>query len=294
MDGTKDPGRLAVVGCGLVGGSIARGAQAAGYDVSVFDPDVDHHAVRAFGLRPSSSLADAVEGCPLVVLAVPLSAHHQVTAELASLLEPPVTVTDVASVKGPVADSAGLFTPGVHLVPGHPMSGHTRAGLTASDPELFDGAPWVVCPGAGTPRASVSRTVALAQALGASPVVEMSPADHDRAVAAVSHLVQATASSLAAVVADVESAHPGTVLLAGDGFRHATRVADSPLGWWPEVFEANREHLVPVVRALSGQLAVLADAVESGDRSVVADLFGRAHQARSTLDDPGPVCHQPF
>jgi prephenate dehydrogenase len=227
---------VAVIGLGLIGGSLLRALAAHGHHVTGYDhgPHTREAArglAKAAGFPPSAdpqtrtipikggwqvaeSVTEAVAGTELVVLAVPLPAVPEVLSELTGY---PGLITDVTSVKGPVRD----LLAGHRFVGGHPMAGKESSGFAASDPHLFDGCAWVLClEPDGTVLADWLTLAGLGTALGAR-VVPVTAAEHDRTVAAVSHVPHLLAAALSSVLAG----NPLAGTLAAGSFRDGTRVA---------------------------------------------------------------------
>jgi prephenate dehydrogenase len=253
------PVRAAVLGLGLIGGSLLRALARDGHDVYGYDLDPATRAMaRTAAARARSgarwqvtgSVRDAVGGAELVVLAVPLPAVGPVLDELATLGYAGL-VTDVTSVKEParglVEQRAGEL---VGYVGGHPMAGRETSGFAAADADLFRDCGWVLCLEPGETRLSDWLTVAeLVTALGAR-VVPTTAAEHDRAVAAVSHVPHLLAAALAAATA----ADPLALTLGAGSFRDGTRVAASPPALTAAMCGGNAD---PVAAALDGVLELL-------------------------------------
>jgi prephenate dehydrogenase len=236
---------VAVVGLGLVGGSIARGLTRAGWRVLGVDRAGPLRAARAAGAIAEAhrSPLEAARQAGLVVLAAPPRANLALLRRMARLRPAPV-VTDVGSVKGAICAEAGrLGLAG--FVGGHPMAGAERAGFAASRPDLFRGRPWVLVHEEAA-RGAARRVRALVRALGGR-VVRLGAADHDRAVAFVSHLPQLVSWALlrAAVEDPVARRH---LQVAGPGFADMTRLAASPRRLWDDILAQNRPQ---VARALA-------------------------------------------
>jgi prephenate dehydrogenase len=206
---------VGVVGLGQLGGSLAAALVAAGRPVVGWDVDpAARAAAEARGVRVGTGLAG------VVVLAVPLPAMATALDDLA--VAPDATITDVGSVKGPVlASVGGAF--GGRFVGGHPMCGTERSGPEAVDPALFAGARWAVCLERDTELPRWLRVAEVALAVGAE-VVPVTAAEHDDAVAAISHVPHLLAAALAAAAAE---AGPLALNLAAGSFRDGTRVAGS-------------------------------------------------------------------
>jgi prephenate dehydrogenase len=161
----------------------------------------------------------------------------------------------------------------------HPIAGRERGGPGAAQPELFDGATWVVCPVERTADRAVEATRALAERCGARTVV-VDPATHDRVLAAVSHAPQLVASALAGRLVE---AGPHGASLAGQGFRDTTRLADSDPSLWASIAGSNALPVAAELRALAAALSEVAEGLEAGDPSRVADVVAAGQAARATL-----------
>ncbi len=206
---------VGVVGLGQLGGSLAAALAAAGRPVAGWDVDsAARDAAEARGVRIAQELTGTV------VLAVPLSAMP--TALDGLTIDPDATVTDLGSVKTPVLESVGAAF-GSRFVGGHPMCGTERSGHAAVDPGLFTGARWAVCLEPGTDLARWLRVAEVALAAGAE-VVPVTAAEHDDAVAAISHVPHLLAAALAAAAGE---AGPLALALAAGSFRDGTRVIAS-------------------------------------------------------------------
>ena len=265
-----------VVGTGLLGTSTGLGLAAGGARVLLADPSPTALALAAdLGAGvPAATAAELAEVGLVVVAAPPDVTADVVLAELAA--HPAATVTDVASVKSGILDAVAAAGGDLsRYVGGHPMAGRERSGPVAARGDLFIGRPWVVCPGekAGSERVDLVRRLALA--LGAAPVV-MAPAEHDAAVAAVSHVPQVAASLVAA---RLREAPEGAVALAGQGLRDVTRIAGSDPLLWAQILSANAAPVLDVLTALRADL----DAVIAGLTAIAAEGGGTAPGARAAV-----------
>jgi prephenate dehydrogenase len=243
---------IAVVGLGLVGGSLARALREAGYRVVGVDrPSVRRAARRAGAVSATAATVEAAAAvADVVVLAAPPATNRRLLGRLVRAARPDLVVTDVGSVKGPIVEEArrlGLR----RFVGGHPMAGTERQGFSASTADLFRGAAWWIVP-AADPRAT--RAVrSLVRAVGARPVV-VSDSTHDRVVAFLSHAPQVASWALfhAARADPLVRRHLGA---AGPGFRDMTRLARSPRALWQEVLAENRREVRRALAALVRRLA---------------------------------------
>lgn len=296
MSGTREHAiepitRVAVVGGGLVGGSVAAAARAAGAHVTVTDRSAEVRGIVARrGLADAvvDTLAAAVADADLVVVAVPAAFTADVLLDVAAEARADAVLTDVASLKAELVPEVERRLTAAGLAPGrflggHPMAGSERSGPEAADPTLFQGATWVLTPTATTDAAVLTRAGAALDRLGAR-VLTVAPELHDRLVAVTSHLPQVAASALAAV-ADDAAAQVGEAVLAvaGGGFRDTTRIAASDPELWVGILRGNRD---AVVTALDGYLAALQrlrEALAEGDDAALRDVLARASRARRSL-----------
>lgn len=268
--------RVAVLGTGLIGTSVALGLSDAGWDTVGWDPDrVVIEAVEQLGSfdELADNAAQAVAGADFVVLAGPPSS----VPELLGKLDTDALVTDVAGVK------AGIVEPGrrlEHFVSSHPMAGREVSGPAAASPSLFRGAAWVVITDHAD-EADLGALENLVAQLGASPI-RMTAAEHDDAVAVISHLPQVLAAALVGEAAE----HPAGLGLASGSFRDLTRVAASSPGLWTELLVRNGGPLAAVIEAYAARLHRWATALRSSELDVVGDTLHTASAVRRAMAPP--------
>lgn len=257
------PRGLAIVGPGLIGTSIALAARRRWprLDVRTIDQG-----------EPLSKIGDAL----VVVLSTPVDAILQILPRLPGFVDPKALILDTGSTKRAVmiaARMAGLR----QFVGGHPMAGGTAPGPAGARAELFDNAPWFLT-NPDAPEA-VQRAVKFVEALGAQAVVLADYGEeHDRLMAAVSHLPQVTASTLMTVVARVVG--EDNLKWAGKGLRDTTRLAASRPEMWESILATNSAELKPLLKYLASELSALADRLE--DRQAVKRLFEDASRAKAS------------
>jgi prephenate dehydrogenase len=242
---------IAVVGLGLVGGSLARALTAAGYRVLGVDRPHVRRAARAAGaVAATARTIEAVAAsADILVLAAPPATNRVLLRRLAKVARPDLVITDVGSVKGPIVRDAVRLGM-TQFVGGHAMAGTERRGFGASTAGLFRGAAWWLVP-ASNPRAT--RAVrSLVRAVGARPST-IDAARHDRVVAFLSHAPQVASWAL------LEAARADPVVRrhlagAGPGFRDMTRLARSPKGLWDEILRENRGEVTRALVAVGRRL----------------------------------------
>ncbi len=280
--------RVAIIGIGLIGGSLALAwkERLPSLHVTGFDkPDVLDQAIKRGVIdHGASSVADAVLRADAVFLAVPLNALESVLGALAPHLRPHTVVTDVGSVKQPVIKAAAHLLPGrIRFIGGHPMTGSEQSGLKGADSFLFENAVYVLCPDGQEDSDAYRALTHLVESTGAR-VLSMDSVQHDRVVACVSHLPQLLATNLMNVAADRSQANPITLQLAAGGFRDMTRIASSPFEMWSAVLEANRTDVGTALDDLIYALEFTRKQLHhGGDLQELRPIFERARAIRNTI-----------
>jgi prephenate dehydrogenase len=270
--------RALVVGTGLIGGSIALGLRRRGWHVSGLDADATR-AGEALECGVVDAIGDDLEA-EVVFVAIPATAVATVARDVLAdgARRSDVVVTDVSGVKTAIVAEADH----ARFIGGHPMAGSEQIGLRGADPDLFDGAVWVLTPTAATDLAAFDRLKGVVMSLGADVLV-LSAADHDRLVAVVSHvphLVAATLMNAASAGAEQD----GTLLrLAAGGFRDMTRVAAGHPGIWPDICAENAGAIVDALDTLIGDLSSMRHHVAGHDRAALLDTLESASAARRNL-----------
>jgi prephenate dehydrogenase len=278
--------RVAVLGTGLIGGSIGLALRRLPDVEAVVAYDRDPSA-RAAAVRrgaadaEASSAATAVEGADLVFVATPVRAIPQVIEEASPGLRPGQILTDVGSTKSRlVVEVEKSLVEGVIFIGGHPMAGSEREGIEAAEATLFDGRWWILTP---TPRVEPDayRTLhGLLARLGAR-VIALDPEAHDDLLAVISHLPHLTATALMNLAA--ERRHAGLLALAAGGFRDVTRVAASNPDMWVDICVDNAEAIARALDELAGRLRELGEVVRGGRLSELRKRLSAAREARRSL-----------
>ncbi len=282
--------RLAVIGVGLIGGSLARALRAAGAVGEVVGCGRSlENLERARGLgvvdRFDQDPGRAVAGADMVFLAVPLGAMRGTFEAIHAHLDPEAVITDGGSVKGSVvADAAAAFgaVPS-RLVPGHPIAGTERSGVDASFPELYRHRRVILTPLPETDPDALARVEWMWQTCGAE-VHRMSVARHDQVLAATSHLPHMLAFGLVDSLARLDETDEIFRYAAG-GFRDFTRIASSNPVMWRDICMANREALSAMLARFGVELSDLAEAIRRGDGDRLLEIFTRAKAARDGYVD---------
>ena len=271
---------IALFGVGQIGGSLGMAWRKAGATVLGVDREPPHEAVRLGALDQAATLEEALAQADVLVLAAPLSAVLEAAERFGSRVRPGTVVTDVSSVKGPVVEAWNrALAPGAAFVGGHPMFGREVSGVANASPELARGSRWILTPSARSTAEAVTLVQYLALLAGAGAVPAMTPEEHDRRIAAISHLPQMVATALAAAAMETEEQLGNTIDLSAGGFRDTTRIAGSPAAMWTEILLANRGALREVLTSFRQAL----DALEEGDAEAIRQVFSQAHAARLRL-----------
>ncbi|MBF0817346.1 prephenate dehydrogenase [Microbacterium paludicola] len=277
----RTTGPVRIVGAGLLGASIGHALRAHGVDVILTDTSPTQLRLAIdYGAGRAEAEGDAPR---LIVVAVPPDVTADVVErELGRF--PGAVVTDVASVKlGPLEELRSRGVDLTHYIGSHPMAGRERGGAISARADIFTGRPWVVCRDGETPAADLALVEDLALDLGAMPI-EMTPEEHDRSVALVSHVPQVVASLLASRFTD---APDESLRLAGQGVRDTTRIAHSAPELWVQILGANAAPVVDVLDALAADLSSFAEALRhpdaAGSRRTLADTIRRGNEGVERL-----------
>ncbi|MFP4648832.1 MAG: prephenate dehydrogenase [Halorhodospira sp.] len=278
--------RLAIIGVGLIGGSLALSLRRHGAVGEVVGcgrrPEQLEQAV-ALGVidRWVGSPAEAVADAEMAIICVPLRAMRGVFEALRGAVPPGTVVTDAGSVKGSViADAEAVFgeVP-PWLIPGHPIAGTERSGVEAAFAELYDQRRVILTPAGGADEAAFVRVEAMWQEAGAQ-VVRMEASHHDEVLAATSHLPHVLAYALVDTLAGWDDRQEIFEYAAG-GFRDFTRIASSDPAMWRDICAANRSYLVRALRRYQADLERLAEALAAGEDTRVQEVFENAREARA-------------
>jgi len=280
--------RVAILGVGLIGGSLAAALKRAGAvaQVAGYSPNDDARVARALGHVDVAcdSVAEAAAGASFVVLAAPVTAMPELFAQLRDALDPQAIVTDCGSTKRSVIDAArsALGEAFLRYVPGHPIAGSEHSGPQAADADLFRDRRWLLCPVDTTPQQHCEAVRRLLETVGAQ-VSTLDPALHDRVFAEASHWPHAVAFGLSAAIAGGELAEQA-LEFSGAGLRDTTRVGASSPAMWADILLDNRDAcLASAARFRASNEAIVA-ALEAGDRDALVAIFSAASRWRNRLD----------
>ncbi|MGB6058892.1 MAG: prephenate dehydrogenase/arogenate dehydrogenase family protein [Microthrixaceae bacterium] len=267
------PARAAVIGIGLIGGSIAAALRVNGWHVSGTDND-RLRAERALELGVIDQIGDDPQA-KITFVAVPVGS---IAAAVEAALADGRVVTDVGSVKAPIVSA--ISDP--RFVGGHPMAGSEAIGVEGARADLFQGATWVLTPTSSTDPDAHALVHSVVRSLGAE-VLTLDPENHDRLVATVSHVPHLAAASLMGLAADRAVEHSALLRLAAGGFRDMTRIASGDPTMWIDICADNRDAILEVIDELTSKLSEMRDIVARGAGDALLERLSSAQDARRSL-----------
>ena len=280
--------KVAVIGLGLIGGSLAAALRESGEVGEVFGVERDAESLR-FALENgiadagSSEIGPGVSGSEIVIVATYVDAIARVAGEVSGFVSPGTVVCDVGSVKAPVVREMEKGPGNIRFVGAHPIAGKETSGVRESDPGLFSGKRCVVTPVESTCPEALLAVKTLFSLVG-SEAVEMDPEAHDKVFSLVSHLPHAVAYSLVGAVAS-GGGERNLFDFSGGGLADFTRIADSSPEMWAGIFIGNRDALLGAIRGFAGKLGEIEKAVASGNVENLAILLRKARDSKKSLGE---------
>ena len=278
---------VAIVGVGLIGGSLALALKEAGVTSRILGFDLDREnlaqALHLGVIDHACSGPEELLAADLIFLATPVLAMPAALTVISPHLKPGAILTDGGSVKGAViAALEPLLPSGLHYVPGHPISGTERSGATAAFASLFRGKRCILTPTAQTDPQALALVTALWQAVG-SEVMIMDAEKHDRILAAISHLPHMVAYALVNAVGSYDRYEENILLYSAGGFRDFTRIASSDPTMWRDIALTNRDALLEMIDRFEVDLAQLKEAIRSTDAPALHAYFLRSKLNRDAI-----------
>ncbi|KPQ26519.1 MAG: cyclohexadieny/prephenate dehydrogenase TyrC [Porphyrobacter sp. HL-46] len=290
--------RVAIIGLGLLGGSIGLAVQARGLGITTTGYDRDAAVrERAIARGLVETVCDtpeaAVAGADLVILCVPVGAMGDAARAIAPGLAPHAIISDVGSSKAAVAEALAKALPGACIIPAHPVAGTEQSGPEAGFATLFAGRWCIITPPEGTDPAAVQALSDFWTALG-SKVELMDAAHHDLVLAVTSHIPHLIAYTIVGTASDLEDVTQSEVIkYSAGGFRDFTRIAASDPVMWRDVFLTNRGAVLEMLGRFSEDLTALQRAIRSGDGDTLFDLFTRTRAIRRQVIEQGQDDERP-
>jgi cyclohexadieny/prephenate dehydrogenase len=285
--------KLALIGFGLIGGSIARAARAQGLVgeiVTTARSEKTRARVKELGIVDAvvETNAEAVRDADLVILCIPVGACGEVTRDIAADLKAGAIVSDVGSVKGAVVkDMAPHLPGGVHFVPAHPVAGTEHSGPDSGFAELFINRWCILTPPEGTDPGAVKRLGAFWAALGAK-VETMTPDHHDLVLAITSHLPHLIAYTIVGTADELGQVTESEIMkFSAGGFRDFTRIAASDPTMWRDVFLNNKDAVLEMLGTFNEDLSKLTRAIRRGDGEALFEHFSRTRAIRRGIVEIG-------
>jgi len=283
---------VAIIGLGLLGGSIGLAVQehlpdvkTSGYDA---DPEVRERARhRGLAATIADDPAEAVRGADLVILCVPVGAMESAAKAIAPGLDPQAVVSDVGSSKVSVSESLARALPGQTVIPAHPVAGTEQSGPDAGFANLFHQRWCIITPTEGTPRAKLTALKNFWRDLG-STVEVMDSEHHDLVLAVTSHIPHLIAYTIVGTASDLEEVTRSEVIkYSAGGFRDFTRIAASDPVMWRDVFLNNREAVLDMLDRFLTDLAMMREAIKAGDGETMFDQFSKTRAIRRRIIEHG-------
>ncbi|MDZ7370469.1 MAG: prephenate dehydrogenase [candidate division KSB1 bacterium] len=279
--------RAAIVGVGLIGGSLALALKKKGYKGTIIGIDEPHVLEKALRRKaidepyPSDELLKGLSDADLVFLCTPISRIILLLQTIGNSLKPGALVTDVGSIKRKIVETANLYMPAhCDFIGGHPMAGAEVRGIDGADPFLFENAAWVLTPGKPVDEKKRRAFGDLLESIGAK-VLLLQPRLHDEIAAAVSHLPQMAAVALMNMAAGYNEQSPFFLKMAAGGFRDMTRVASSPFGIWKDICSANADMIEHFIDAYIQELQKVKSILH--DSHEMELYFNRAARSRLAI-----------
>ena len=280
--------KVAIIGVGLIGGSLGMALYSRGLVEWVVGCDTDREnlelAVELEAIHEAvGDIKEAVTAADLVVVAVPVGLTVDIIRNIVPFIKKGSIVIDVGSTKAHIVKQVNeIMPPGTYFVGGHPMTGAETAGVRGADRYLFENAVYILTPAEETDRVAVDRVTEMLTCLG-SRVVEIDPEEHDLMVATVSHLPHLVATALVKTAGEIQQDHEELLMLAAGGFRDTTRVASGNPLMWKDICLTNKSNILAVLDRFAGVLQSIRQNVENCDDKSLQKEFEKAGEIRRSI-----------
>lgn len=286
---------LGFIGFGLIGGSIAKGIRRNHPDVKIMAymrTRAKLEQARADGIVDVilDKVGEELLECDLIFLCTPVEFNAQYLAAVRPFLKPGAILTDVGSTKGNIHQTVQSLGMEDSFIGGHPMAGSEKSGYEHATDHLLENAYYIITPEAQSAQADIDRIVAVARAIGSIPIV-LDYQEHDRIVAAISHLPHLIASSLVNLVRDSDSSNGYMKQLAAGGFKDITRIASSSPEMWEQICMANTGNIIDMMEHYIDSLQTIVTSLKKHDSTAINELFASSRTYRNTITDKvsGPI-----
>jgi len=280
--------KLAIIGVGLMGGSLAlalREKGEVGEVVGVGRGISNLEEAKSLGIIDSytQNIMDGVSGADVVIVATPVGSIVDIIAKSQKHMKDGAIITDVGSVKGEIVEGVDrVLDDRLHFVGGHPIAGTEKSGASAAFPGLYRGSRCILTPSQKTDETALDKVLRMWQAADADVII-MGTEEHDKILAAISHLPHMVAYALVNTVDGVRDFEEGILKYSAGGFKDFTRIASSSPEMWRDICFMNRTALIDMIDRFTTQLGDIRGMVESGDSSGLLENFERSKQARDSL-----------
>ena len=289
--------KVAIVGMGLIGGSLALALRGKKLVDSIVGIDLDavqleRAIARGAVDHTTEDLLSGVNGADLLVLAIPVGSMASIVRQLAAHLSPGCVITDVGSTKKHIVRVIEtILSPSALFVGGHPIAGREQSGMQAASEDLFTGARCILTPTSRTDRQAVDKIQALWNEIGCDVVI-MDPENHDRIFAVVSHLPHVVAYALVGTMIDYEEKGGEILSYSAGGFRDFARVAASSPQMWRDIFLENREHILQALQSYLQVLEQIREMIQNRDEKSLEQWLVRAKSVQERIVDGNSRHHQ--
>ena len=284
INDTNQKPTVAILGLGLMGGSLGLALTRLGYTVIGWNrsPASTEEALRLGAITiPAASLQEAMQGAEIVFVGTTVETIPEIIKNCLPHAAPGTIFTDMGSIKVQILEKVMEFLPATHhFVAAHPMTGSEQHGVSAADPFLYQNAAYIIIEDPRTAREAIDKVVDLLKTIGASIVKLASGEEHDRIVAMVSHLPHLIAATVAKTAGEEEAKFPGTLNLAAGGFRDTTRVALSSAKLWEGIIFENKAKVLEAITAFQTELAQFKSMVETDDHPGLREFLDAAREIR--------------
>ncbi len=284
----KNIQNVAVIGLGLIGGSLAMSIKNISKDIAVTGYDIESDAMNIAKYRNiidsiASGYKEAVKNADLVIIATPISNIREVLNEIKPYLKKGAIVTDVGSAKENIVKEAGeILSPDIIFIGGHPMAGSENEGVLSARPDLFKNAFYILTPTDSTRTESLVSLHTLLTKIGAK-VVSLSPKEHDEIVSLISHLPHIMSTNLVKLVDDEQAELKNLFKLCAGGFRDMTRIAASNPKMWHDITFENKSEIIKALDKYIAYLEKFKESLKNGDEEYIKSHYSQAKEARLNL-----------